>query len=275
MKNILVCADDFGQNEAISAGILQLANNNRINAISCLVNMLGWQEKSTELHRLAKPIYLGLHFNLTDGQALSQQWRTNYSSSFQRLSHVIKQSYGRALHKHIIMAELQAQFDAFTEKMGFYPDFIDGHQHIHQLPMIREVVVDFYQQKKLIAFCRSTLSKQKFLSLSSFPKRQLISLLGGIVFKKLLREHTIPTNSSFAGIYNFHKAHNYQYYFKQFLKISDHRGLIMCHPGHQSADFNDPLYQYRHHEFNYLMSNDFLIDLKNEQCQLMDKPFLQ
>lgn len=100
----------------------------------------------------------------------------------------------------------------------------------------------------------------------------MITLLGGFSFKQILKKQLISANSSFAGIYNFAKATNYRYYFKQFLEQSDTGGLIMCHPGVNSNDRGDALHPYRHYELNYFMSNEFLSDLNDAQCQLQLKP---
>src|ERR1700744_6673546 len=108
IKNILLCADDYAQNEAISAGILILAKNRKINAISCLVNSPHWQESSRELKTIQNHAYLGLNFNLSFGQALSAQWQKNYSPHFGKLSNLIQQSYLRRLDKESIEAEFCA-----------------------------------------------------------------------------------------------------------------------------------------------------------------------
>lgn len=273
IKNIMICADDYSQNKAISEGILLLAKNKRINAISCLVNTPSWHEIHKELNQVKKNTYIGLHFNLTLGQALSSKWQTNYSHNFNDLPSLIKQSYLRRLDIECVIAEICAQLDSFTEATGANPDFIDGHQHIHQLPIIRDALFTVYKHRKLSAFCRKTSSGWRdFLTYSNFPKRQAIALLGGVAFNRILRQHAILTNTSFAGIYNFVNAKNYRSYFQQFLRRSNTGGLIMCHPGIESSDQSDPLHQYRHQELNYFMSKAFLSDLNDEQCRLIQKP---
>jgi chitin disaccharide deacetylase len=272
IKNIIICADDYSQNEAICKGIILLAKQKRINAISCLVNSPSWHETHKELKKFEKDTFIGLHLNLTFGQALSDKWQKRYSINFTNLSSLIWQCYLRRLDKECVAAEICAQLDAFTQATGFRPDFIDGHQHIHQLPIIREALIAIYLQKKLTAFCRTTSSCwQDVISYSNFPKRQAISMLGGFKFKKLLKQHDLPANSNFLGIYNFARAREYQHFFKQFLNQIRGGGLIVCHPGVESNDSSDPLYPYRHHELNYLMSKDFLSDLNNKQCSLMPK----
>ncbi|KTD35938.1 cellobiose phosphorylase [Legionella nautarum] len=275
IRKLIICADDYAQNEAISEGILLLAQKKRINAISCLVNLPDWANTHRELKQVNNDTYLGLHLNLSLGQALSTKWQKKYSLHFNKLSSTIRQSYLGFLDKECLEAEISAQLDAFSNSTGMLPDFIDGHQHIHQLPIVRDALITIYKQKKLTAFCRNTSSHWRdFLLCTNFPKAQAISLLGGFSFKKLLKKQLISGNSSFAGIYNFAKAKNYRYYFKQFLEQSDSGGLIMCHPGVLSNDRRDALHPYRHYELNYFMSNEFLSDLNDAQCQLQLKASL-
>jgi chitin disaccharide deacetylase len=275
IKKIIICADDYSQNEAICKGIILLTKQKRINAISCLVNSPSWHETQQELKTLAKDTFIGLHLNLTFGQALSDKWQKRYSINFTNLSSLILKCYLRHLDKECVVAEIGAQLDAFIQETGFQPDFIDGHQHIHQLPIIREALIAIYLQKELTAFCRTTSNSwQDVMSYSNFPKRQAISMLGGFKFKKLLKQQELPANSSFLGVYNFARASEYPHFFKQFLQQINGGGLIVCHPGVESNDFSDPLHPYRHHEFNYLMSNDFLNDLNNKGCSLMHKQTL-
>jgi len=272
IKNILLCADDYAQNESICDGILQLAKRKRINAISCLVNSSAWSEVCSPLKQVKNSCYLGLHLNLTFGQALSTKWRDKYPANFGSLSSLIKQAYLRRLDRGCVEAEICAQIDAFSQAMNAAPDFIDGHQHIHQLPIVRESLLAVYKQKNLTAFCRNTSCRwQDLIRHPNFPKRQAIALLGGAIFKRMLKQQAILANSSFAGSYNFVNAPNYRHYFKRFLKLMHSGGLIMCHPGTNSLDLTDPLQQYRHHEFNYFMSNVFLSDLDDAHCRLVPK----
>ncbi|MDP3303450.1 MAG: ChbG/HpnK family deacetylase, partial [Methylotenera sp.] len=44
MKSLIVCADDYAQSPAIDAGIIQLIQQNRISAASCMVLSPRWAE---------------------------------------------------------------------------------------------------------------------------------------------------------------------------------------------------------------------------------------
>jgi predicted glycoside hydrolase/deacetylase ChbG (UPF0249 family) len=63
-KRIVLCADDYGQAPAISQGIIELLNQSRLSATSCMVNMPDWPVSAKELLPFINYVDLGLHFNL-------------------------------------------------------------------------------------------------------------------------------------------------------------------------------------------------------------------
>lgn len=279
LQEILLCADDYSQNKAVCEGILLLAKNKRINAVSCLVNSPLWRETQSQLVTHKENILIGLHLNMTLGKPLSSLWKKHYGNQFSSLVHLLQHTYLKHLNKKTVEAEILSQLETFMDVHGAEPDFIDGHQHVHQLPIIREALLTIYQRLNLNVFCRNTANGwQDLLSFSSFPKRQSISLLGGLTLKRRLKQKSIPTNSNFLGIYNFTQANQYRRYFQQFLKKcnnsamtkkSCYETLIMCHPGLKSnTSTTDPLHAYRHHELHYLLSDDFLTDLADAHCTI-------
>lgn len=298
-KQIIVCADDYSQNKSISEGIVLLAEQRRINAVSCMANLESWTEFNTALHPLQPTTFIGLHLNFTHGEPLSADWKKHYGMQFSNLPVLLKNAYLKRLSVDVMTAEINAQMHAFTRSMNAYPDFIDGHQHVHQLPIIRAALGHCLNsnhchppeggEPSLIQYEGSTergsppsrgrqiiIRKTSngwsdLLSTDGFPKRQIIALLGGIAFQKRLTQQSIPCNTSFSGIYNFKHAANYRKYFKQFLAHSQDGGLIMCHPGNLSDDLSDPLHHYRHQELNYFMSDDYLSDLSAQSFQLRVK----
>lgn len=272
LKEIILCADDYAQNLPISEGILKLANANKINAISCMTNSPLWDELAKNCLQVYSHSYVGLHLNLTEGLALSQAWKNYYGPNFTNLMTLLKRCYVGGLNFEVVKSEIEAQIDAFCKISNVLPDFIDGHQHIHQLPVIRDILLKMYQQQKITKFFRSTYySFRSLLATDNFPKSQLIALLGGYTFKKRLIAEAIPTNTSFGGVYNFSQAKNYPKYFKEFLRKSSHKGIIMCHPGNFSKDLKDPLKSSRAYELNYFLSDEFVEDLKKNKVHLMDK----
>ena len=209
-KKIILCADDYSQNIDICEGILGLLDKNRLNAVSCLVNSENWHETHKPLLSLKNKVSIGLQLNFTLGKPLSAQWKNHYGEIFPGLLPLLRRSYTAGYIKDIIACEINAQVNAFIQAIGRCPDFIDGHQHVHQLPRICEILIELHTSKGWTGFIRNTHNGiSDYLTLTAFPKRQLIALLGGNTFKNRLINKKIPTNSSFAGIYDFKKASNY------------------------------------------------------------------
>jgi hypothetical protein len=257
-KRIILCADDYGQNEPISQAIITLIEKKRLSATSCLTTFPGWLKFAKFLQPYTY-IDVGLHFNLTEGDP-------GHVVSFPQL---LKKAYLRQLDKRVILAEFNRQLDLFTQGMGRLPDYIDGHQHVHQLPVIRDVLIDIYQQRFRLKKCyiRSAYNPKAFYRFTrdGYIKNSIIQLCGAYRLKKQLIKYKIAHNSSFSGSYNFSHSKNYPAIFPQFLREVRHGGLIMCHPGLQSFTEQDSLAFSRPDEYNYLMSDDFLKDCKKEE----------
>lgn len=251
---IILCADDFGLNPQVCQGILQLVQSSRISAVSCMVNNPSFTEYAPSLLPFKEHLAIGLHLNLTEGQLISQPAKACFS-----LVELLFKAHLGWLDCQFIAAEFNKQLDVFIEQMGYLPDFIDGHQHIHQFPKIRTVVLQIYQQRLK---SQNTFVRTTYPALISGPnrfKRRLLSRLGKELTRQL-GQLGIPHNKYFAGIYGFAAQSNYRHYFRQWLSAAEENTLIMCHPGLSGTD-HDPLIKTRAYELNYFLSSDFKADL--------------
>ncbi|KTD71276.1 ChbG/HpnK family deacetylase [Legionella tucsonensis] len=255
-KTIVLCADDFGLDPGVSEGILKLAHMGRLSAVSCMVNMPGFILYAKELFHLkkSKPIKIGLHFNLTEGYLASIPEKSCFT-----LQELLIKTHMRSIKLSFIAKEFLAQLDRFTEIMQQLPDFIDGHQHVHQFPVIRNVILDLYAQrlKSNGTSIRSTWPSI-VLPQSQF-KAKILSFTGGKALWKQLIKLGIPHNCFFSGIYDFAPATNYRELFRKWMSLSRENTLIMCHPG-ESPNSTDPIAHARLKELHYFLSDAFLKD---------------
>ena len=273
-KRIVLCADDYGQALAISQGVLALVENGRLSAVSCMVNTPCWSEHAAWLKPYQQKVDMGLHFNLTHGQPLSNAYRGAYGNEFLALTQVMQKSFFRQFDRKILAEECAAQVDAFANAIGVLPDFIDGHQHVHQFPVIRDAVVQVYKEKLSAKKAYMRLVNPK-IYLSDFLfniKKIIIVVSGANGLARLLKQHQIPHNQSFAGTYAFDQVQQYPQYFQQFMQESQDQGLIMCHPGLISADSSDPIAKSRDVEFRYLMSEQFTRDCEQSGVAIGKMP---
>jgi chitin disaccharide deacetylase len=257
MKRIILCADDYGQNSAISQAIVALIEKKRLSATSCLTTTSSWEVAAKALKPYINQVDIGLHFNLTYPHTA--------------LSGVIFRAYLRQLSKQDIRKQLQSQFDAFSAALGKMPDFIDGHQHVLQLPQIRDVICDFYQCSGLRdtgCYLRTTAMHNVFTEVltDGFWKRCIIQLCGASALQKQLLANKIPHNSSFSGVYKFAHSKYYGHIFPSFLQKIRDNGLIMCHPGFASIE--DCIATARFDEYTYFQSEQFISTLKAQNIVL-------
>ncbi len=258
-KRIVLCADDYGQELAISQGILDLLGQGRLSAASCLVTEPCWHEHAAWLRPFQGRADIGLHFNLTEGEALSPAYRAAHGSHFFSLGTLLRMAFLRQLDRQAVVAECHAQLDRFIEGVGGLPDFIDGHQHVHQFPIIRDAFVQVYEER--LRAHRSYVRLVDHRVGMKELKKLIIRLTGTASLKQLLNKHHIPHNPSFSGVYTFAKAANYPLYFQQFIREVGDGGLIMCHPGHApAAAGHDVIAGARYQEYLYFSSAQFLQD---------------
>ena len=96
--------------------------------------------------------------------------------------------------------------DAFEDVWGTPPDHIDGHQHVHVLPGVREAVVEellrrYPLGRVWVRDCRESVARSVARRVA-LPKALLIGALGARL-RRLLRASGLPANDGFAGLHDF------------------------------------------------------------------------
>lgn len=257
MPKVCFCADDFAMNIQIDQAICQLIEQGSLQAVSCMTQSPFWANDALKLKQYAATIDVGLHFNLThvfDAQTLSYP-----------LGQLMLRAWSHQLDKKLILKSIQQQWNYFIEVIGHQPDFIDGHQHVHQFPIIREVLIGFLKEQQFKGWVRS-LSQTVNLAPYRF-KSQLLQMLGARRLTQLCQKAKIAQNEQFAGIYDF-SITNYRNLCQQWFSHAEQQLLIMCHPSTGLSDTLDSIYNARSQEYNYLMSAQFFQDCENNNIKL-------
>lgn len=262
MSAFVLCADDFALSETSSQGILKLLAASRLSAVSTVVNTALWQTYSTTLLPYLNKVDIGLHFNLTDNA-----WLTSPKMQQLGLAKLIVKSYLGQLSEDAIYNELKAQIEAWTHVFGRLPDFIDGHQHIQQLPVIRDAIIRWFNENDNHYSGYLRCSHTQIFWHNHLLKRFVINRLGAAKLKKLINKNNIKHNLTFSGIYDFSNKTDYRKLFQGFLKEICKPSIIMCHPAY-GIDNDDPHNQARNQEFAYFMSDAFVDDCKSSGMTL-------
>jgi predicted glycoside hydrolase/deacetylase ChbG (UPF0249 family) len=231
----------------IDEGILRLASAGRLSAVSCLTQGATWKHQTRSLAAL--PVDIGLHLNFTESFASGQ--------FFLPLARLIAACYGRRLPAAAIAAEINAQLDAFEAGFGRPPDYIDGHQHVHQLPMLRESLLQIMSRRYpgQGLWLRSTRPPSRG---NPYPlKAVIISMLGARKMRRLASAQGLPMNGRLLGVYDFSASREkYADLLRTWLAIAADGDLLMCHPA-VFAEPEDGIGPQRTREFSVLSDSRF------------------
>lgn len=268
MKRIVLCADDYGQNSNISRAILQLADSGRLSATSCMSAATGWPTDAQQLRNSSADIDVGLHLTLINEPFLDPHALAGATTAT-TLNGLIIAAYLRKLNQDTIIQAFNIQLDRFYDGMGREPDFIDGHQHIHQLPVVRSALLAVYQQR--FPHRRPYIRNLAHIQASGHAglKPQIIRLLGARPLQRALHHHSLPHNQDFGGIYDFSPQQNYAALMHYWLQQAQDGALFMCHPGTHHHTTDDPIAAARTHEFHYLNSHAFTNACHHANVQLV------
>ena len=252
---VAVCADDIGLVDGVAETVAALAAAGRLNAGSCVTTAPGWRRAATVLREARAPLALGLHFNLSEGAPLTRELRAAWPT-LPRLGRLLVAAALRSLPLAAIAAEFRAQVDAFAQALGRAPEFVDGHQHVHALPGVRDVVLDAVAAWPVAPAIRSTAH---VCGPAAPVKRRVIAASGGRALERALVAGGLAHNTVLLGAYDFAAA-DYRGLVQRWLAAAPREGgLLFCHPG-PGADA-DPIGAARTREAGYLGSDAFTADL--------------
>lgn len=247
-KRVVVCGDDFGMNAEIDEGMIALAGMGRLSAVSCLA--LGPSLASNASRLAALDLDLGLHVNFTESLGPD-------AGPMPALGALILKAYAGLLDAASIDAHLVRQFDAFEAAFGRKPDYVDGHQHVHQLPGIRERILLLLQQR--YGACPPWLRQtapgvQNGIPLKDSIKARVIGALGGAALARDARQGGLRTNRRLLGVYGFEGGkRRYAGLLRSWLSNARDGDLLMCHPALDGKDGSAMSLQ-RRAEFDALAS---------------------
>lgn len=265
-KQVVVCADDYGLSQGIDRAIERLLAAGRLGAVSCLVNAPRWADDGPALASHAGTASLGLHFNLSEGEPLSPALARHWP----RLPPLSRLLLDAALHRlpaAAIAAEFDAQWQRFVDVIGRQPRHVDGHQHVHALPGVREHLVARLRTLALPPVVRDTAG---LLGPGGQLKRAVIAAAGGRGLRRLLDDAGLLRNAALAGAYGFEPG-DYGARMRGWLAALPARGgWLFCHPGEPGPDLpSDPIAAARSREAAYLAGPGFADDLREAGVELV------
>jgi predicted glycoside hydrolase/deacetylase ChbG (UPF0249 family) len=243
--------------EGINTAALQLAEMERVHAIGCMVGAPAWTAgHSAAQHMDASAVDLGLHLDLTEYPLQRQARRT--------VAHWIWESYLGRLDRDMVRAEIRAQLDAFESAMGRPPAFVDGHQHVHQFPGVRDELLEELACRygSFKPWIRSTQASSHLRpnlhgGWRGLAKSRVIALLGASGMAWAAGRGQYLQNRHLLGVYDFQATPDrYRAMLRACLALGEEGDLLMCHPSAQ-LQLADPIHAARKMEFEVLGSSAF------------------
>jgi predicted glycoside hydrolase/deacetylase ChbG (UPF0249 family) len=262
LRKIWLCADDYGISPSVNAGIRELIAAGRLNATSAMVAApyLGAGEVAS-LERLnagEKRAALGLHMTLTGPfKPLTAEFAPLRDGAFLPLPDMLRASVARRLKPALLEAEIAAQLKAFMQAFGRAPDFVDGHQHVHLFPQVRDAFLKTVAELSPSAWVRQC---GRVPSLRRLHDRKALMLdVLSVRFRRKASRLDLSFNPAFAGTYSFNGKADFTKIFPRFFAGLPNGGLIMCHPGFVDAELQrlDSLTTLREREFAYFNSDEY------------------
>jgi len=256
----VLCGDDFAMTEGVSRAMLELVDARRLTAVSAMSSMPAWSEMATDIRSRRDRVAIGLHLDLTLRPFLGKN--RPYV-----LTHLVARSMFRALDVSAIAAEFERQFDAFEDALGFAPDHVDGHHHVHALPRVRSALLRVLRRRYSTVPMASrplvrvpTDSLRRIVGRKGSRGKALIvaSLSSGLA--RDLRASGFEINFGFSGFSRFADNAGFASELAEFLKAPGPRHLIMCHPGRGGSPLSpiDSLSARREAEYFTLLESGAL-----------------
>ncbi|HET7193182.1 MAG TPA: ChbG/HpnK family deacetylase [Pseudolabrys sp.] len=272
-RRIWLCADDYGISPGVSAAIRELVLQERINATSVMVASPNFSaDEAAALDTLnsgKKRTAIGLHVTLTAPfKPIIEDFTPLRGGRFLPLNKMLQAATARRLQPERMAIEIATQLRIFVDSFGRPPDFLDGHQHVHLFPQVRDAFLKVAAETAPGAWVRQcgrarpgrlNDSKALLLDILSLGLRRKAKRLG------------IAFNPAFAGTYSFRPTADFTRLFPRFLTGLPDGGLIMCHPGFVDSGLKalDLLTTLREREFAFFNSDIFLKVMADQGVALM------
>lgn len=254
---VVLTADDYAMTEGVSRGIEELARARRLSAAGAMVTFRHWSELGRRFAALRGDIATGLHFNLTLGAPLGAMPKLAPGGRLPSIGRLTRMATLERLDLGEIEAEATRQLDAFEQHLDAPPDYLDGHQHAHALPQVRDALLSVLARRTwtvplLIrdpgagwtkAGCRGHVAKAWILA----------ALTSG--FARKARALGFVTNDTFGGVTDF-APDEAASELSASMRSPGKLHVAMCHPGHADAELVslDPVTVRRERELAALLS---------------------
>lgn len=137
---LVIHADDLGETAEITRGILECIDAGRVTSTSLMANMPATDLAIEEAAKRGKNASFGVHLVLCEGPALTKpKSLTDANGEFLPKKTIGLRGLAHRLDAQDVESELRAQIERIADG-GVQISHFDSHKHLHQLPVVRDVV---------------------------------------------------------------------------------------------------------------------------------------
>lgn len=265
-RYLCVCADDFGLSPGVNSAVLDLVELGKVSATSGMVRRGAWAAGARALRRLdPAQLDVGLHLDLTRPDTLE--------GPEPGLAGLIARTWTRTVFTPALYADIRDQFTRFEDAMGRAPAFVDGHRHVHQFPVVRDLLVEEIVRRYGASppWVRYTAP-----GCNGGPDRlkaRIIHALGGARLAALATRHGIPVSRRLLGVYDFTgDMQSYERHLTEWLAACRTGDVLMCHPS-AGVQPGDPHGSARMRE--YAVLRDLALPLHGRAAPIAIAPLSQ
>jgi chitin disaccharide deacetylase len=225
---VIINADDYAMDDGVDTAVLAFARQGVVTATSAMVLSPIWPEAGRRLADVE--VSRGLHLDLTSPFAEADD-----QTPAMPLPRIMSAAFRRRLDRAAIRRAIGRQLARFEAVMQAPPDFVDGHQHVHHLPGIRDELVAALAERygraaSAVALRLCVARRWRGL------KAAIIAASGAGRLARLAANGAHPTNSDFAGVYGFSPRADLAGLWRGWLtSLTGERPLVMCHVAVESA----------------------------------------
>jgi chitin disaccharide deacetylase len=265
IKNVVLCADDFGLNASVSQGIIALAVLGRISATSALVYSDRWAQDALQLSELRSRLDVGLHLDWTSTQAMAVGQGVNVPG-------VLAQAFVSAQARRGLQEDVHRQLDRFEQHWKAMPDHISGFGHLHQVKPWREAMCEVLMRRY------GSAQRKPWIRVTQLPpqnrRARWYAFWGGLALSNWAKEAGWPVCAPLLGAYDFRGGiGQYGRHMNSWLQQiatmpTDETAVVACHPA-LSAQMSDPIGVARSREFAYLVGHDFVQHLREAGLKMV------
>lgn len=253
-----ICVDDYGLHPGVDEACHRLVALGRIGALSVMTDGPTWPDSARPLRSVPPDrLDVGLHLNFTEPFGVPPVWP---------LTGLLWRAPLRLLPRPALRESIRRQLGRLVDAMGRPPAHVDGHQHVQQLPVVRDLLLEELREAMGRLGIPVDSPQAPWLRCGQAPraatlpesrKARIIEVFGAVPWARSARSEGWRCSEHLLGVYGFDaQGADLSGLWRHWLAIATDRDVIMCHPA-AHAPSTDVIGAARRREFELMVHPDF------------------